>query len=57
MPEPESAADPVSVFVARRYWPGSFWLVVGTVLSMRTFGTAADDVVVLPATSRTTMRS
>ena len=56
MPEPESAADPVSVFVVRRYWPGSFWLVVGTVLSMRTFGTAA-DVVVLPATSRTTMRS
>ena len=56
MPEPESAAEPVSVFVARRYWPGSFWLVVGAVLSMRTFVTGA-EAVLLPATSYTTMRS
>src|SRR5262249_20858821 len=54
-PEPESAAEPSSVFVPRRYWPGSFWLVVGGVLSTRTFVTAA-EVAVLPATSRTTMR-
>ena len=46
MPEPPSAADPVSDFVARRYWPGSFWLVVGAVLSMRTFVTAAEIVCV-----------
>src|SRR5580765_310696 len=56
MPEPASLAEPVSVFVARRYWPGSFWLVVGGVLSTRTFVTAV-DVVLLPATSYATMRS
>jgi len=56
IPEPESAAEPVSVLVPRRYWPGSFWLVVGGVLSTRTLVTAA-DVVVFPATSRTTMWS
>ena len=55
-PEPESAAEPVSVFVARRYWPGSSWLVVGGVLSMRTLVTVADGAL-LPATSCTTTRS
>ena len=52
-PEPESAAEPVSVFVPRRYWPGSSWLVVGGVLSMRTFVTAAEGAE-LPAASWTT---
>ena len=56
MPEPESAAEPVRVFVARRYRPGSSWLVVGGVLSIRTFVTAADGAE-LPAASLTTMRS
>jgi hypothetical protein len=56
MPEPESAAEPVRVFVARRYGPGSSWLVVGTVLSMRTF-VAVVDAVLFPATSWTTTRS
>src|SRR3954453_3944378 len=55
-PEPESAAEAVSVLVARRFWPGSFWLVVGAVLSMRTFVTAL-EVVVLPPSSCATMRS
>ena len=55
-PEPESAAEPVSVFVARRYCPGSSWLVVGGVLSTRTFVTAADGAE-LPAPSLTTIRS
>ena len=56
MPEPASAAEPVSVFVARRYGPGSSWLVVGGVLSIRTFVTAADGAE-FPAASCETMRS
>ena len=56
-PEPPlSAAEPVSTFVSLRYAPGSSWLVVGGVLSMRTFVTAA-EACTLPATSVTTMRS
>ena len=49
-PDPVSAAEPVSVFVARRNWPGSSWLVVGTVLSTRTSWPTA-TVVWLPAKS------
>ena len=56
IPEPESAAEPVSVFVPRRYVPGSSWLVVGDVLSILTFVTAADGAE-LPARSDTTTRS
>ena len=56
IPEPPlSAAEPVSVAVRRRYAPGSSWLVVGGVLSMRTFVTAA-EAATLPATSVTTIR-
>ena len=45
-----SAAVPVRVTVARRNWPGSSCEVTGGVLSIFTFATVA-DVVVLPAWS------
>ena len=47
-----SAALPVRLMVARRYWPGSSCDVTGGVLSIFTFATVA-DVVVLPAKSVT----
>ena len=52
---PVSAADPVSVTVARRFAPGSSWVAVGAVLSTRRFETTA-ELVVLPTLSVATTR-